>query len=155
MSMQLSEHFTLQELTFSDTAARHGIDNTADAATRRNLELLSVSVLEPIRERCGVLRINSGYRCAEVNRIVGGSRTSAHLSGRAADFIPLRPSIGLLRAYEIIQRSNVDYDQLIFEYGRWIHVGISESAKGSRREDLMIFRPGSYEAFDARAVLGN
>lgn len=84
--ISLSEHFTLDEFTKSITAERLGIKNVAPPSAVDNLRILCTSILEPLRQVCGrPLVINSGYRSSALNLAVGGSVTSAHLEGRAAD----------------------------------------------------------------------
>jgi hypothetical protein len=86
-SMNLSEHFTLEELTRCELAARKGIDNTPTAEIERNLPALCTVLLEPTRTLLGVpMHANSGYRSFRLNIAVGGSETSAHLRGAACDF---------------------------------------------------------------------
>ena len=81
-----ASYFTLSELTYSATATAHSIQNVPSAEAVRNLELLVSRVLDPLRERWGVpIYVTSGYRCAELNARVGGSKTSYHLQGMAAD----------------------------------------------------------------------
>ena len=83
------KYFTLQELTRSDTAKRLSIDNTPDAAVMSHLETLVERLLDPLREAFGrPIIVTSGYRCPELNKAVGGSPTSPHLQGYAADLVP-------------------------------------------------------------------
>lgn len=141
--MRLSPHFTLDELTVSEVAARLGIDNSPPSKeVRDNLRFLAQH-LERVRSVLGdrPIIITSGYRCPELNGTIGGSPTSAHVRGLAADFIC--PSYGT--PYEIVERiadSDVPFDQLIHEYGRWVHLGLSESAY--RHEVLTICRGTGY-----------
>lgn len=123
----LTPHFGLEELTVSETAARLGLDNTPDAAVRANL-LLVAERLEQIRELVGVpIHVSSGYRAAAVNAAIGGSPTSAHMRGLAADFIA--PAFGSpIKVAQAIRDSDLDFDQLIYEYGTWVHIGLSLTA---------------------------
>jgi hypothetical protein len=125
--MNLSPNFTLKELTKSDTATRLGIDNTPDDATIENLKLLCEMVLQPVREHFGKsVTVNSGYRSPESNAAVGGSKTSDHCKGQAADI-----EIDGLPNPELAQwiMDNLDYTQLILEFytqgqpnSGWVHV---------------------------------
>jgi hypothetical protein len=125
--MNLSANFTLKELTKSDTATRLGIDNTPDDATIENLKLLCKMVLQPVREHFGKwVTVNSGYRSPESNAAVGGSKTSDHCKGQAADI-----EIDGLPNPELAQwiMDNLDYTQLILEFytqgqpnSGWVHV---------------------------------
>ena len=121
--MKLSEHFTLEELSFSEAAARLGLDNTPTSIVITNLGLVA-AVMERIRTLLGnrPIVVHSGYRSAEVNRAVGGVVTSAHCRGLACDFVcsvfgtPAEVALAILK-------SDIEYDQLILEYG-WVHVGL-------------------------------
>jgi hypothetical protein len=125
--MNLSANFTLKELTKSDTATRLGIDNTPDDAAIENLKLLCEMVLQPVREHFGKsVTVNSGYRSPESNAAVGGSKTSDHCKGQAADI-----EIDGLPNPELAQwiMDNLDYTQLILEFytqgqpnSGWVHV---------------------------------
>src|SRR5882672_9303456 len=109
MNEQLSPHFTLTELTNSEIALRKGIDNSPSEAIVANLTRVCAEMLEPIRNVLGVpLHINSGYRCREVNTAVGGAVNSAHIDGRAADFVPV--GIGLRDAFDKIRASGLQFD---------------------------------------------
>lgn len=123
-NLRLSEHFTLQEFLKSDTAKKNGIENSLDyenslhdAQVVFNLMRLCQLVLEPLRAHFGkAIPINSGYRCAELNKAVGGVENSLHLQGRAAD-IPFKP------CYLSYIRDHLPHKELINE-GTWIHVGL-------------------------------
>lgn len=86
---RLAPHFTLAELTTTKT----GIPNRPPPALEDNLRRLAVDVLEPLREQVGRIKVHSGYRSPAVNRAVGGSSTSDHLTGRAADIRPTQASL--------------------------------------------------------------
>lgn len=131
------KYFSINELTFSDTAVRKGIDNTPSAAVKANLTALVANILDPLREAYGKpITVSSGYRCARLNRIVGGAARSQHLTGQAADL----QSVGKSKAenkklFELAQKLRLPFDQLIDEYDfRWVH--ISFNAKGNRRQIL-------------------
>jgi hypothetical protein len=129
---RLTHHFSVEEMVFSETAARHGIINRPDAAARRNLLELCGNLLEPIRELAGgPINVTSGYRCAVVNSIVGGSVNSQHMTGEAADInCPLFNPQGLFRR---ILNSDIEFDQLIDEFGSWVHVSFVTSRKNRRQ----------------------
>jgi hypothetical protein len=138
MSTMLTEHFSLDELTASQTAARDGINNTPDAACLRNLRTLAAT-LERLRSALGdnPVSISSGYRSPQLNAAIGGSTTSAHMLGLAADFIV--PRFGsVLQTARAVADSGIDYDQVILEYNRWVHVGLAAPGKTPRRELLSI-----------------
>jgi putative chitinase len=126
---QLSPHFSLAELTRTDT----GYENECPIALAGNLCRLA-ETLEGIRELLDCpLHINSGYRSYFVNRAVNGVKNSAHLNARAADFVPV--GMPIAEAFERIRKSGVVFDQLILEPS-WIHVGISCRMEKPRHECL-------------------
>ena len=119
--MKLTDHFNLNEFTTSQTATRHGIDNTPSEKVVENLRMLA-ALLEQVRELLGggAIRISSGYRCLALNRHIGSNDTSAHIRGWAADFTC--PSFGKpIAVAKKIAESNLKFDQLIYE-GTWIHI---------------------------------
>lgn len=127
--MNLTEHFTLDELTHSETAVRRGIDNTPDEYVLKNLRMLADG-LERVRSVLGhPMRISSGYRSPLLNAIVGGSRNSYHIRGLAADFTC--PAFGTPRdvAMAIVTAADsIDYDSIIHE-GRWVHIQFSDNPR--------------------------
>lgn len=132
--MQLSKHFTLAEMIQSQTAVRNGLDNTPTPAVVLALEALCDNLLEPVREHFGrPVLVSSGYRSPAVNRKAGGSPTSQHRLGEAADFTVQGVS-NLVVARWI--RDSLKYDQLIYEFGEagWIHA--SWSTARLRQQEL-------------------
>jgi len=143
MPTQLTEHFTYEELTYSDTALRHGINNKPfDAATQKNLQRLAES-LEKVRNVFGhPLRISSGYRNPLVNSLVGSKPTSAHVQALAADFTC--PDFGSVRdVVDAIIASDIQYDQIIYEFNSWCHIGFARDGTAPRREALTINKSGT------------
>ena len=125
--MNLTTNFSLHELTKSEVALRLNIDNTPGEAEIDALRLLAEKVLQPVRDHYGVgVKVNSGYRSPETNQAAGGSKTSDHCLGRAADIeIPGIPNAEL--AHWIMY--NLEYTQLILEFytpgipdSGWVHV---------------------------------
>lgn len=138
-SDQLSPHFTLKELTFSVEAVRHGLNNDPNADQVANLMRLA-STLEIARAVLGApLHIDSGYRSAAVNHLVGSTAAhSAHLDGRAADLIPIGLSVE--GSFEILRKDpDLHYDQIIIECGEWIHLAIAPVGVPLRREQLIAY----------------
>lgn len=130
------KHFTIKELCHSITANARGIDNACDATIENRLVALVENVLDPLREWYGKpIIINSGYRCPQLNRAVGGSPTSQHMKGEAADIdAGDRQQNKLL--FEYI-RKNLPFDQLIDESNfAWVHVSFRES--GNRKQVLKL-----------------
>ena len=118
--MNLSPHFTLQELTASDTAAKLNINNSPPVTVLANLSVLAAG-LEQIRSLLGYpIHVNSGFRCVELNKAVGGVPDSAHLSGFAADIVC--PQFGTpLDIVKKISLSDLIWDEMIQE-GNWCHI---------------------------------
>lgn len=127
---KLGKYFTLEELTRSATASAKGIDNVPKSkAHLASLKLLVEKVLDPVREHYGApVIVTSGYRSPALNRAVGGSATSQHSKGQAADF-----TVKGVSNYEVAEwiHKNLNYDQLIYEFGEtgWLHVGYSDRHK--------------------------
>ena len=136
--MMLSEHFSLEELTASEVAARAGIDNTPSAETMRNLLRLAAG-LELVRAAIGnnPIHVTSGYRSPRLNQMVGGAKNSMHTQGLAADI--LSPAFGPpLEVCRAIATSRIPVDQIIHEFGRWCHVGFAPNGHAARNELLTI-----------------
>lgn len=137
--MNLSPHFTLAELTASQTAARKGLNNTPPPDVLENLKRTALG-LEGVRMLLGApITISSGYRSPEVNRAVGGAKSSQHLTGQAVDFIC--PGFGspshIVRA---IVKSGMKFDQVIQEFDSWVHLSFSDKPRG---QALIIDRSGT------------
>ncbi len=117
------KYFSIKELTRSTTARRLGIDNTPPASAVIALHQLVDHVLDPLREAWGgPIRVNSGYRCPQLNKAVGGTPGSQHQRGEAAD-ITVGSRSGNRRLLALIKRLDLPVDQCIDEKGcRWIHV---------------------------------
>lgn len=137
--MNLTANFSLHELSKSETALRMGLDNTPDDEATENLRLLCEKVLQPVRDHYGKgVKVNSAYRSPESNAAVGGSKTSDHCKGMAADIeIP-----GVANA-DLAQwiMDNLDYTQLILEFytpgipdSGWVHV--SYNPADLRKQEL-------------------
>ena len=149
----LTPHFTLEELTYSSTGARLGLDNTPSDEVKARLVDLCVELLEPIRHGLGdrPIHSDSGYRSQAVNAAVGGVPTSAHCEGRADDLVV--PGIPLLVVYEEVAKMDLPFDQLILEYGVWVHAAIPRPGDRPRRQLLMKFADGrGYQPFDPAAA---
>lgn len=130
--MNLSEHFTLEELTFSETAARLGINNIPDTDLIAHAQEFLVPGLEQIRKILGQpIKINSGYRSPALNKAVPGSaNTSQHTKFEAADI--LIPKLGLPSIVcKAIINSGIAFDQMIYEYGSWTHISFSAKPRRS------------------------
>ena len=119
------KYFTIPELTASPTARRLKIDNTPSAAVTERLTLLVDNVLDPLREAWGApIIVTSGYRCAALNKAVGGVKNSQHLLGEAADIRTVSDlPADNPRLFDLARSLKLPFDQLIDEYGyNWLHV---------------------------------
>ena len=136
--MQLSEHFSFEELTASEVAARHRIDNTPPISFDANLRHLAEG-LEDVRAILGdhPMHITSGYRCHALNKLVNGQWESAHLQGLAADFIC--PAFGPPRKVcQAIVASGLNYQQVILEFHAWTHIAFPRPGERGTRQALII-----------------
>ena len=141
--MNLTENFSLNELTKSQTAERKGIDNTPSTEHQENLKSLCEMILQPIRDHFGqVVSVSSGYRSPELCVAIGSSTKSQHASGCAADFEIFGVSNKELADWI---DENLDYDQLILEYWKesdpnsgWIHC--SFNTQGNRKQYLRAYK---------------
>ena len=151
--MNLTANFTLAEMTKSETALRKGLDNTPGETEIGNLKLLCERVLQPVRDHFAMgVKVNSGFRHPEVNAAVGGSRTSCHCKGLAADIeIPGVPN------YELAEwiRDNLEYTQLILEFytrgvpdSGWVHASFDPAnlkkqvLTATRENGKTVYLPG-------------
>jgi zinc D-Ala-D-Ala carboxypeptidase len=121
----LAPHFTLYEMTRSGTAIENDIPNRPSKVTVKALEALCQHILEPLRKQFGPIVVSSGYRCEQLNLLVGGQPASQHCRGEAADIVVNSAARG--RAMFNYIRQNLDFDQLIWEpigakEPRWLHV---------------------------------
>lgn len=145
--MQLSKNFWLSELTKSQTATRYGIPNNPNSTQTKNLKNLCGAILQPVRDHYQrPVVVSSGYRSPMLNARIGGSGTSQHCFGQAADF-----EVPGLSNPEVATwiRKNLDFDQLILEFydgknpnSGWIHC----SYTSQNRKQSMIFN-GAYKAW--------
>ena len=136
--MKLTNHFTLEEMTVSESAARLGIENTPDAPTINNL-LRMCTLLEEVRSLVGQpVLISSGYSSQALNTSIGGATNSAHCLGLAADFIV--PNLTPRLLAQAVADSALQFDQLILEYDRWVHLAL---AQGPLRRQILTIRKGS------------
>lgn len=134
--MILSEHFSLEEATHSDTAIRLGINNQPDASQLENMKKAAIG-MEQVRALLGKsISVNSWIRLPEVNVAVGGSKVSSHMDGWAIDFVsPFGTPYAVCKA---IEASGIKFDQMIHEYGKWTHISF---APEMRQQKLTIFNP--------------
>ena len=117
------KYFSFQEMERSDTAVRYAIDNSIPENLKNNVARLVDNVLDPLREAWGrPLAVSSGYRCPALNRAVGGSATSHHMDGMAAD-ITTGNKVDNRRLFQLIINLGLPFTQLIDERDfSWVHV---------------------------------
>ena len=123
----ISKHISYKEGAYSNTAIRRGIDNNPDPKQLQNMKLIAEKVFEPLREHVGKpIKINSFFRCPELNKAIGGSSKSQHCNGQAMDIDDTYGNMSNADMYEWI-KENLDFDQMIWEFGSdenpaWVHV---------------------------------
>ena len=151
--MQLTSNFSLKELTVSETATRKGLDNTPNEAITANLKTLAETILQPLREHYGKsVKVNSGYRSPDVNASVGGSKTSDHCKGQAADIEIAGIANGDLAQYIA---DNFKFTQVILEFytqgipdSGWVHVSYDandlkcQTLTAIKKDGKTVYLPG-------------
>tara|TARA_B100000131_G_scaffold292888_1_gene307751 strand:- start:228 stop:704 length:477 start_codon:yes stop_codon:yes gene_type:complete len=143
-TIRLSKNFALSEMVKSATAERLGVDNSPSDIHLVNLTHLAIRILQPVRDEFGVITINSGYRSPALNAKVGGSKTSQHCNGQAADFESFStPNPDLAKWIA----NNLEFDQLILEFydginpnSGWVHC--SYNLMGNRKKILTALKTG-------------
>ena len=148
--MRLSKNFTLQELIYSSTALRLGIDNSPTKEGVLKLTLLATSLLQPLRERLGALRVTSGYRSPQLSEAIGSSANSQHCRYEAVDMqFVKRGKMDNLLIYQALIDLDLDFDQCILEFGNsskeldpthpaWIH--LSWKVTDNRKQVLIAYK---------------
>ncbi len=129
--MNLSRHFTLAEMTRSETATRERIDNQPGAAVIESLRQLCAAVLDPLRDALGsAIKVNSGYRSPALNQRIGGAANSQHVQGQAADL--QAPAVSVLDLFKRVIQLGLPFDQVIYEAQnattKWVHVSHNPGA---------------------------
>jgi len=138
--MNLSEHFSLDEATYSETAIRMNIDNQPEERQLANMKS-AAEQLEAVRNVTGALRVNSWLRLPDVNLAVGGSKVSSHMDGWAIDCSSSAHTPYAL--CQLVIKAGIKFDQMIHEYGRWMHISF---APEMRQQALTIYKPeGKYK----------
>lgn len=139
------KHFSIKELSRSETASRRGINNTPNSAIVSALTALIDNVLDPLREKWGApIIVTSGYRCPALNRTIGGASGSQHTKGEAADIRTLSDSREEnMKLLKCLLDSGIEFDQVIAEdvdgAGRpdWIHVSFTRSRANRKKRTTM------------------
>lgn len=149
-SNYFSKYFTLDQLVSSSLAKKYNIANNPTQRDIENLSLLCKNVLDPLHEKFnGKFKITSGFRNIDLNNKIGGSKTSEHLTGQAADIV----ATGGVKNSDIFKyiRENLKYGQLIWEFGTsanpdWVHV--SYNVDRMRQQDLRAYKEGGKSKID-------
>ena len=143
-TIRLSKNFALSEMVKSATAERLNVDNSPSDIHLVNLTHLAIHILQPVRDEFGVITINSGYRSPSLNAKVGGSKTSQHCNGQAADFESFSTPNPVLAKWIA---NNLEFDQLILEFydgvnpnSGWVHC--SYNLMGNRKKILTALKTG-------------
>ena len=140
----ISKHVSYKEGVYSITATRRGIDNTPNDEQLTNMELVANEVFEPLRAYVGgPIKINSFFRCPELNTAIGGSSKSQHCKGQAMDIDDTFGKMSNAEMYHWI-KENLDFDQMIWEFGdddnpNWVHISYV-SHKENRNRCLKAYR---------------
>jgi hypothetical protein len=135
---RISKHISYKEATRSVTALRLGIENKPSEYELQNMELIAEKVFEPLREAVNSpIKINSFFRCEELNKAIGGSSRSQHCQGRAIDIDDFYGYVSNSYMYYYI-KDNLDFDQLIWEFGTdtnpdWVHVSYVDGDSNRKR----------------------
>ena len=136
--VRISKHISYKEATRSATALRLGIENVPNQYELQNMEMVAKHVFEPLREAVDApIKINSFFRCEELNKAIGGSTKSQHCQGRAIDIDDVYGNVSNAFMYYYI-KDNLDFDQLIWEFGTdhnpdWVHVSYIDGDSNRKR----------------------
>lgn len=170
MATQITPHFTYEPFwNNSATAKKYGINNTPDASARSNIYKIVREILEPIAVKYGKpIRVNSSYRCPKLNKLVGGSPTSQHMTGTAVDIAANggggTNAMLFNTIIKMIKNKEITVGQLIWEYGtnsnpQWVHVSLPYKRGGRpvTNQVLRCVKGGKYIPFDSslRLPVGN
>lgn len=143
-NIRLGKNFYLSEFCRSDWAVRHGIIIDPPQHIITELRNLVVNVLDPLRAEIGPIHVTSGYRPLVVNKGIGGSATSQHVLGQAADIQTEHMSVR--QVFDTIRRMRLPYDQVIEEFGQWTHVSYGPR---NRRQELIAHTVGGKTQYTA------
>jgi hypothetical protein len=135
---KISKHISYKEATRSTTALRLGIENVPNEYELQNMEMVAKHIFEPLRQAIDApIKINSFFRCEELNKAIGGSTKSQHCQGRAIDIDDIYGNVSNAFMYYYI-KDNLDFDQLIWEFGTddspdWVHVSYVDADSNRKR----------------------
>ena len=140
----ISKHISYKEGVYSNTAMRRGIENTPNDEQLKNMKLVAEKVFEPLRKWVsGPIKINSFFRCPDLNKAIGGSSKSQHCKGQAMDIDDTFGRVSNADMYAWI-KNHLDFDQMIWEFGDdnnpdWVHISYV-SEKENRNRCLKAYR---------------
>lgn len=146
----LTKNFTFNELVktehreYVEKNFREGLFNES---IYNNLNKLANKLLQPLREAiCHPIQVNSGFRCAELNKAVGGSKNSQHLTGEAADIVIIK-AMSIYEQFKLIYRTliekSIPYGQIIYEH-RWIHISLPNESRKIVKQPPLEYKDGKY-----------
>jgi hypothetical protein len=145
---KLSPHFTWAEMTRTGQSALQDKNREEAEKVKAAITTVCRTLMEPIREKFGPLRINSCFRGPAVNSAVGGSKTSQHMVGEAVDFVPLNDKIALMTVVDWVRKeSGLKWGQLINEHpgnSKWIHISLGEPFRKTNNMQVLDFDGKSY-----------
>jgi zinc D-Ala-D-Ala carboxypeptidase len=149
LDYKLSKSFTWSEMTRTGQTALQDANRAEAEQYKAAIEALCKTIMQPIRDKFGPLRINSCFRGPAVNAKIGGSKTSQHINGEAADFVPLTEGITLIHVFDWIRKeTKLPFGQVIHECpsptSRWIHVSLGEPFRKSNNRQALYFDGKSY-----------
>lgn len=151
--MRLSPHFTLREMI---KTSHRRFDNNPPGDMIEKLRELCLEFMEPVRKQFGPIWITSGYRSPALNNAIGGSPSSAHKFGCAADFVSMKGATTLEIVDWIVDESGLPFDQVIDEYSstsNWVHLGMLRPVgKQVPRHQALTMRNGKYTPFDSGII---
>lgn len=147
----MKSYFTIDELTWSTTATINNIDNTPPSFIKENLQKL-IEFLNPLREAWGSpIIITSGYRSQELNKVLKGSSTSAHVAGWAVDMVPQNRELDKFKQFVRDYLKDKEFDQYIDEASgnsSWVHLGLYYPDGKKQRKQFLLYRNGKYNKLD-------
>ena len=138
----MSKYFTIKEMCYSETAKKYGINNTPSPSIEAHLNELMI-FLDGLREAWGsAIKVTSGYRNNRVNTLVGGSKTSAHMVGYAADLQPVNGKKEEFKKFCKEYLKDKNFDQLLLEQSKtteWVHIGL-KNRYGKQRKQIKLLK---------------
>lgn len=151
LNRSITTNFKYSEMCYSSKATQLGIPNLPTGDEAKHIEELVTKILQPLRNEIKLpIKVNSGFRNPRVNKLVGGVSNSAHLTGYAADIVCPSYGGGSVKKFceyvrDFLIKNNIKFDQLIFEYGTWVHIGIRDLGGRQRGEVITINKKGKFQ----------